>query len=62
MNKENITKEQFKKFLKFRNAGLVDTTDTCTGEIMIRERKEVYEMMLRNFSYLKSKFANEKGN
>lgn len=38
MNKENITKEQFKKFLKLRNTGLINMTDICTGARLIREQ------------------------
>ena len=57
MNKEDITKEQFNKFLKLRNTGLINMTDICTGARLIRQPEEVYEAIIWNFSYLKNKFC-----
>lgn len=57
MNKEDITKEQFKKFLKLRNSGIINMTDICRGAILIHEPEEIYETIIWNFSYLKNKFC-----
>ena len=53
MKAEEITKEQFFKFVKLRNRGIINMTDICRGAILIRESEEVYETIMWNFSYLK---------
>ena len=57
MKAEEITKEQFFKFVKLRNKGIINMTDICRGAILICEPEEVYETIMWNFSYLKQKFS-----
>lgn len=57
MKVEEITKEQFFKFVKLRNRGIINMTDIYRGAILIREPEEVYETIMWNFSYLKQKFS-----
>ena len=57
MKAEEITKEQFFKFVKLRNRGIINMNNICRGAILIRESEEVYETIMRNFSYLKQKFS-----
>ena len=57
MKAEEITKEQFFKFVKLRNRGIINMTGICRGAILIRESEEVYETIMWNFSYLKQKFS-----
>lgn len=57
MKAEEITKEQFFKFVKLRNRGIINMTDICRGAILIRESEEVYETIMWNFSYLEQKFS-----
>lgn len=57
MKAEEITKEQFFKFVKLRNKGIINMTDICRGAILIRKPEEVYETIMWNFSYLKQKFS-----
>lgn len=57
MKAEEITKEQFFKFVKLRNRGIINMTDIRRGAILIRESEEVYETIMWNFSYLKQKFS-----
>lgn len=57
MKAEEITKEQFFKFVKLRNRGIINMNDICRGAILIRESEEVYETIMWNFSYLEQKFS-----
>lgn len=58
MKAEEITKEQFLKFIRLRNSGLINMHDIVTGANIINESEEVYETIMWNFSYLKQKFSN----
>lgn len=57
MKAEEITKEQFFKFVKLRNRGIINMNDIRRGAILIRESEEVYETIMWNFSYLEQKFS-----
>lgn len=46
MKAEEITKEQFFKFVKLRNKGIINMTDICRGAILIHEPEEVYEAIM----------------
>ena len=56
MNKENITKEQFDKFIRLRRAGIINMTDIVHGAMIIEESEDVYETILWNFKYLRKKY------
>lgn len=53
---KEITKEQFLKFEKLRNKGIINMADIHNGALLINEPEEVYKTILLNFSYLKHKF------
>lgn len=53
---DNITKEQFSKFIKLQNLGFINMTDIVKGSKLIKESEEVYEDILWNYSKLKEKF------
>lgn len=56
MNKEDITKEQLKKFLELRDKGLINVADIRKRARMGYEPEELYEVIVLNFSYLVNKF------
>ena len=55
---ENITKEQFDKFLKLQKSGVINMTDVVTGAKLIRESEDIYTDIMFNYLQLKSKFYN----
>lgn len=57
MKAEEITKEQFFKFVKLRNSGIINMTDIRRGSSLIHESEDVYETIMWNFTYLAQKFG-----
>lgn len=58
MNKDKITKYQWKKYLQVQRSGIINMNDIRTGAFLIRETQEVYETIINNYSYLKDKYGN----
>ena len=58
MNKEKITKYQWKKYLQVQRSGIINMKDKRTGAFLIRETQEVYETIFNNYSYLREKYGN----
>jgi hypothetical protein len=57
MNKDAIAKLQFDKFVKLRNSGIINMIDIRRGSSLIHESEDVYETIMRNFTYLAQKFG-----
>ena len=57
MNKDAISKLQFDKFVKLRNSGIINMIDIRRGSSLIHESEDVYETIMRNFTYLAQKFG-----
>lgn len=53
---ENITKEQFLKFVALRKSGRLNMTDVIRGSRLINETEDVYETILWNYARLEEKF------
>lgn len=53
---QEITKEQFEKFVKLRQSGRINMTDIVIGAKFIKESEDIYETILWNYSELKLKF------
>lgn len=53
---DDITKEQFEKFLKLQSSGAINMTDIVRGAELIKESEDVYETILWNYKELKLKF------
>lgn len=58
MNKNKITKYQWKKYLQVQRSGIINMNDIRTGAFLIRETQEVYETIVNNYSYLRDKYGN----
>ena len=58
MNKNKITKYQWKKYLQVQRSGIINMNDMRTGAFLIGESIETYKTILDNYSYLRSKFNN----
>ena len=58
MNKDKITKYQWKKYLQVQRSGIINMNDIRTGAFLIRETQEVYETIINNYSYLREKYGN----
>lgn len=58
MNKDKITKYQWKKYLQVQRSGIINMNDKRTGAFLIRETLEVYETIFNNYSYLREKYGN----
>lgn len=58
MNKDKITKYQWKKYLQVQRSGIINMNDKCKGAFLIGETKEVYETIIINYSYLRDKYGN----
>lgn len=58
MNKDKITKYQWKKYLQVQRSGIINMNDKRTGAFLIRETQEVYETIFNNYSYLLEKYGN----
>ena len=56
ITKDEITKTQFKKFLKLRDSGLINMNQVTTGAGLSGLSVEVYKAIMQNFSYLYDKF------
>ena len=58
MNKDKITKYQWKKYLQVQRSGIINMNDIRKGAFLIRETQEVYETIIYNYSYLREKYGN----
>ena len=58
MNKDKITKYQWKKYLRVQRSGIINMNDIRTGAFLIGETQEVYETIIYNYSYLREKYGN----
>lgn len=58
MNKDKITKYQWKKYLQVQRSGIINMNDIRTGAFLIGETQEVYETIIFNYSYLREKYGN----
>lgn len=58
MNKDKITKYQWKKYLQVQRSGKINMNDIRTGAFLIGESQEVYETIIFNYSYLRDKYGN----
>lgn len=54
---ENITKEEFQRFLAVRNSGRINMTDIVTGSILAQLSESKYETILWNFNELSNKYG-----
>lgn len=59
VNVNDITKEQFDRYLRLRDTGLINMLDVCRGADLICEPIEVYRTIVHNFSELYNKFYNK---
>lgn len=53
---ENITKEQFDKFVKLQKSGVINMIDITKGSKLIKESKDIYETIIWNYKKLENKF------
>lgn len=53
---DNITKEQFDKFIRLQKSGVINMTDIVRGSSLIKESEDVYETIMFNYSKLKLKY------
>ena len=58
MNKDKITKYQWKKYLQVQRSGIINMNDRRKGAFLIGETQEVYETIIYNYSYLREKYGN----
>lgn len=58
VNINDITKEQFDRYLRLRDIGLINMLDVCRGADLICEPIEVYRTIVYNFSELYNRFYN----
>ena len=58
MDKNKITKYQWKKYRQVQRSGIINMNDIRTGARLIGESQEVYETIIYNYSYLKDKYGN----
>ena len=58
MDKNKITKYQWKKYLQVQRSGIINMNDKRTGAFLMRETLEVYETIFNNYSYLREKYGN----
>ena len=59
VNVNDITKEQFDRYLRLRDIGLINMLDVRRGAGLICEPIEVYKTIVYNFSELYNKFYNK---
>lgn len=59
VNVNDITKEQFDRYLRLRDIGLINMLDVCRGTDLICEPIDVYITIVHNFSELYNKFYNK---
>ena len=58
MNKDKITKYQWKKYLRVQISGIINMNDKRKGAFLMGETLEVYETIVNNYSYLRDKYGN----
>lgn len=58
ITKYQITKYQWRKYRKLQRMGIINMNDIRRGAFLIGESPEVYETIINNYSYLRSKFNN----
>lgn len=58
MNKDKITKYQWKKYLQVQRSGIINMNDIRTGAFLIGESQEIYKTIIYNYSYLREKYGN----
>lgn len=58
MDKDKITRYQWKKYLQLQRKGIINMNDAERGAKLIGETKEVYKAIVSNYSYLRTKFGN----
>ena len=58
MDKNKITKYQWKKYLQVQRSGIINMNDIRMGAFLIGETQEVYETIIYNYSYLREKYGN----
>ena len=59
---DNITKEQFDKFVRLQKSGAINMTDIVNGSSLIKESEDVYETIMFNYSELKQKYYDLSSN
>lgn len=59
MEKEKVTKEEFKKFEKLRRSGVINMNDIVTGSTLCEISEDTYETIMWNYKYLKEKYINK---
>ncbi|MCM1438772.1 MAG: hypothetical protein NC131_06125 [Roseburia sp.] len=58
MDKDKITRYQWKKYLQLQRTGKINMNDATKGAKLIGESVEVYKTIIFNYAYLKKKFGN----
>ena len=58
MNKNKITKYQWKKYLRVQRSGIINMLDIHKGAFLISESEEVYKTIIQNYEYLQQKYGN----
>ena len=58
MNKNKITKYQWKKYLLVQRSGIINMNDKRRGAFLIGESQEIYETILYNYAFLRQKYGN----
>lgn len=58
MNKDKITKYQWKKYLQVQRSGIINMNDAKKSSFLMGESIETYKTIVDNYSYLRSKFGN----
>ena len=59
---DNITKEQFDKFVRLQKSGAINMTDIVNGSSLIKESEDVYKTIMFNYSELKQKYYDLSSN
>ena len=57
MNKDKITKYQWKKYLLVQKSGSINMNDIRRGAFLIGESQEIYETILHNYAFLRQKYG-----
>ena len=57
MDKNKITKYQWKKYLQVQRSGIINMNDAKKGSFLIGESIETYETIIFNYSYLRDKYG-----
>lgn len=58
MDKDKITRYQWKKYLQLQRKGIINMNDAERGAKLIGESIQVYKAIVSNYSYLRTKFGN----